>query len=459
MALRLAAARGELWLDEIMSLNSVQGAGGLIDILSLYHDNNHVLMSCWLWLVSASESPIILRALSLASGLLSGLLLLTWPQAPRMSPRVAAIQRLFLLAIWAVSYPLVLYDSEARGYAQMVVGGLACTWIVLAGLKTRLSDALLLIAGVLCVLGHSSGLLWIAALFGGSLLTLGRESRRGFILRWTPLLIVTILWWAHFIAPLPPGSGGIRPWYEAYFSLLSISVGGPTIDSSAPEQGLLAFGVAALVLIALLKISWFESRADRGFAAICLLGGVLLPVLTVLVLEPRVVYERYFLCAAVLFYLLVARFGARMWEANTGKVLSVIVLYFICQLTYGYHLLVEGRGSYQELLRTVIAKSQAGAIRLWGDHSFRIPTVVNYHKKALSGGMRLEFMAESPQDTAAPDWLLLHSQASIWDPPAEVSQGGWKARKIACEQSAPLSGFSWCAFKVVTGESLGITQE
>lgn len=458
MALRLAAARGDLWLDEIMSLNSVQGAGGLIDILSLYHDNNHVLTSLWLWLVSSFESPIILRALSLTSGLASGLLLMTWPQAPGMSSQAAEIQRLLLMGMWAVSYPLVLYESEARGYAQMVAGGLACTWILLSGLKGKLSHLLFLIAGLYCVLGHSSGLLWIAALLGGSLLVPEGGSMRSVMFRWSPMLLFSGIWWLSFISHLPPGSGAHRPWYEVYANLLSVSVGGPTIDASVPERALLGFGIAALVLIAFFKISWFERHYDRQIGIICLLGGVLLPILTVLLLEPRVVYERYFLCTAVLFYLLMGRFGARMWEGNRAAVVGGAALFLIVHLSYVHHLISVGRGSYQELLRTVIAQSEPGPIQLWGDHSFRIPTVVGYHKHALSGGMRLEFVAES-QDAGAPDWLLLHSQAVTWDPPAVVNQGAWTAERVTCEQSALLSGFNLCAFKVVRGRSVNITRE
>jgi hypothetical protein len=69
VALRLWAARGELWLDELISLwRAVHAPTWLAIFDGIHSDNNHYLTSLWLRLVGEGHSPLVYRAPSLAAG-------------------------------------------------------------------------------------------------------------------------------------------------------------------------------------------------------------------------------------------------------------------------------------------------------------------------------------------------------------------------------------------------------
>ena len=71
--LRLLAARGDLWLDELWSLSFARQMTSPLDVwTAIHHDNNHPLNTLYLFvvvhLVGAHASPMLFRLLSLVSG-------------------------------------------------------------------------------------------------------------------------------------------------------------------------------------------------------------------------------------------------------------------------------------------------------------------------------------------------------------------------------------------------------
>jgi hypothetical protein len=69
LALRLAAARGALWLDEAWSAAFAEEAATPAGVFfRINHDNNHFLNTLWLQLVGPDAWPIAQRALSIACG-------------------------------------------------------------------------------------------------------------------------------------------------------------------------------------------------------------------------------------------------------------------------------------------------------------------------------------------------------------------------------------------------------
>lgn len=133
LAVRIAAARGGLWLDEAWSAVFAREAGTAIGALRIGHDNNHILNTWWLQLVGWGASPIAMRGLSIACG--SAVVPVAALIARRAGPRAAA------LAAWlfALSPVLVTYGSEARGYAPMLLALL--TAILLVGRSLDAPDA------------------------------------------------------------------------------------------------------------------------------------------------------------------------------------------------------------------------------------------------------------------------------------------------------------------------------
>ena len=115
----LAAAVGDLWLDEIWSIQFARAAGSPIEILTrFHHDNNHVLNTLFLWSVGVQNTLFVYRLFAVVSGmmalLLVGYLARAW----------GASEALLAVVLTGTSYPLVLYFSEARGYAPAIMFGL-----------------------------------------------------------------------------------------------------------------------------------------------------------------------------------------------------------------------------------------------------------------------------------------------------------------------------------------------
>ncbi len=70
------AATGELWLDEILSLQWAKEAASPLDLLRIYrHDNNHPINTLWLFLLGPERMPLTYRTLAVFSGSLSLVLL------------------------------------------------------------------------------------------------------------------------------------------------------------------------------------------------------------------------------------------------------------------------------------------------------------------------------------------------------------------------------------------------
>ena len=117
----IVASRGDLWLDEVWSLNLAQRAHSVTDVfLRLRHDNNHPINTLFMYWLGPQENLRWYRLLSAVSGI--GTLFVVGHVAQRKWGRMEAI---VALALAGTSYPLVLYFSEARGYAPAILCAVA----------------------------------------------------------------------------------------------------------------------------------------------------------------------------------------------------------------------------------------------------------------------------------------------------------------------------------------------
>ncbi|MEX1117520.1 MAG: hypothetical protein WEB60_01880, partial [Terrimicrobiaceae bacterium] len=72
LVLLVISARGDLWLDEVLSMQWVRNATTPLDVLTLFrHDNNHPLNTWWLMLMGEGKSSLLYRLFSVVSGILS----------------------------------------------------------------------------------------------------------------------------------------------------------------------------------------------------------------------------------------------------------------------------------------------------------------------------------------------------------------------------------------------------
>ena len=176
-AIRLAAADGDLWLDEIWSLDNLALAltrPALADRLALlFHDNTHPVNTLYLALVGPGAGALASRALSVSAGVCTVFVAaaIGWRRTPR--------EGLISAALVALSYPMVHYSSEARGYGVMLLAALATAWLMEAYLERPGRVKAVAFAAV-SLIGLASHLTFLAVLGAlGTWAAMGLYKRHG----------------------------------------------------------------------------------------------------------------------------------------------------------------------------------------------------------------------------------------------------------------------------------------
>ncbi len=170
--LRLQVAHGSLWLDEAWSAQFVAQAGDAIGVLwRINHDNNHFLNSWWMLLVGPYAPPMLVRALSIATGVASVAV------AGAIGLRRGVAIGIASALLVAVSPILVAYGAEARGYGPMILVMLVSVLAIDRWLDDE-TPAPVWALGVLTLVGMLAQFTYIfalAAFAGWIVFTLGRR--------------------------------------------------------------------------------------------------------------------------------------------------------------------------------------------------------------------------------------------------------------------------------------------
>src|SRR5689334_2509562 len=132
LALRIAAARGGLWTDEAWSVVYAAEARDPLGVfLRINHDNNHHLNTLWLQAMGMHASSLLDRAPAILAGTL------TIPAAALLFARRSAVAAVTAAALFAISPMMVVYGSEARGYALMMLATLVIMFFTMKAVEGR----------------------------------------------------------------------------------------------------------------------------------------------------------------------------------------------------------------------------------------------------------------------------------------------------------------------------------
>ncbi len=327
-ALRIAAANNDLWLDEIWSLQLAEQVHSPWDVFtSLHHDNNHYLITLWMWAVGPDRSPIVYRLPSLLAGT-TAVAIAGWI-GWRRDPITGLLASLLL----AFSYVMVLYASEARGYGVVC----CCALLGYESLESFFATRRWLAAVVFslcCIVGLLAQpviVSFIAAAVVSSIYWLvqtllasrgaSAPSKKSPVANPDDLEASRVSWQSALtlIVSLTVPLVVVAALYVV--DLRQVIIGGGAISDSllasyaealAWAWGITSLGLAPLfgVLMAIaiggaaLHFEWLESRrrAVFFFAAI-----VAFPLAVAIVRDSHVLYPRYFIISIV-FLLLLASF-------------------------------------------------------------------------------------------------------------------------------------------------------
>jgi hypothetical protein len=433
--MRLACLRTEPWLDEVWSIGLARRAAAAADVFfKLHDDNNNPLNTLYLHFVAGSRDWRVYRLLSLSAGLLT-VALLGWDPEDRARGLVAA-----LLA--AVSTHMVLYGTEARGYALMSLFALSCFRLLRGRAPlTRPRAASFGLCALLAFLSHPTFVYVYAALFLWAAVKLPAKKRvRGLLSLFGPPTLAFGLFEA---AQFPLGMDGAmrNGFWPTFLRTLELW-------SGAPLRGAAGLAGAAFVL-GLLGWELRHLRRERPDEFV-FFAALFTGAFAFVAIFPFP-FERHFY-ACLPFALMLAAGGlTRLFRRGGARRLAAAALSLLFVLGNGARvraLASEGRGHYMEAVERMAADTPAGAITVASDHDVRNSMMLGFYGAFLTPPRKIEYVRRDRYGER-PDWYLLHS----FSPDRPIAPVGVKIDGVAnyslvdVYPYSGLSGWTWMLYR------------
>jgi hypothetical protein len=321
LALRIAAGRGGLWMDEAWSMMFAdQTRSWPAVFLYINHDNNHHLNTLWMQLVGIGAPPLAVRALAIVSS--SAAIFVAALLGARRGPTAAWVTAL----LFALAEAMVTYGSEARGYAPMLLALLALLLVVERWLDSPDAPAPTRWILLWCALGTLASLTMlfgIVAVSGYGLIAL---LRRGM----GPLaaliaaarllapgiaaaaLVVAVIVAAALASPAGFQIGNFTPFSLALFGeamkAIVFTTLMPRLQPPWLAPGLIA---ALLLLVALRRPALLGPRTPFYLLAI-----IAFPLSIAVLQMGNSVFLRYYLLTCAALLLVAGEIIARGWDAG-----------------------------------------------------------------------------------------------------------------------------------------------
>ena len=446
--LRFAAARGELWFDEVWSWELAASSASAWDIVELKVDNNHILNTLVIYAagpLAGSWAYRLPAVIASSAALWFGYLL-----ARRWNAGIP------VLGLLAGSYMLILYGSEARGYAYLTACTLGAWW----GLEEYISRPRIwagALFGVCCLLGFLAQLPFAFAYSGFFLYSMFRIPRqpRGLqnflFLHVVPNLAIIAIY-SLYIEGLVKSGGDQFPLGRTLIAAMSLWSGGPPL---APGAYLGAAAAAVLVVVAVAKV--FRESWPRGL--MYLTSMVLAPAGVIVASGFEFVYPRHFLVPMIFGYVAVGCLLARgMAAGRTGRIASItlIVLFWVVNAIPTSRVIIATRTPDEAAFSWLVEHSTEPVITISADHDFRVSRPLTYYMiqhivDLQKRGVKLQYVERGKIPAEGTEWKILHT-ASDWQapPPAEFTDGqGIEYKQARAFPAASLSAFSWFLYRRV----------
>ena len=431
-AVRVAAALGELWLDEIWSLNMSRLLTGPASVLTdLHHDNNHHLNTLLLRLLPEQAGFVLYRLHSLAAGV--GTVVVSMAIA-RRAGQLAAIAA---GVIAGASFVLILYSSEARGYSLAVFFAFLAVLIAERFMATdkpkwALAFALVTVAGLLSHLTFVHAYVGLLAWTGWRLRF--RDTGRTWVkaaalLHLAPLLTLAVLYWID-VRHLQFGGAPVRSLGSVVASALSLSWSG--LDVTVLALAAIALGIAALR----------ELRRSGSDLWILFLVTMVSPAATLFLVETDQLFERYFVVSLSFLMLSLSWLVARVGRRSVTAAVVLLAGYVLANSVNTLALLRYGRGSYQPVLATIVARTVRPVITVSSDDDYRHGVMLNFYRSRVRGAEQMQYQSGAVLLPPGPEWVLKQSQKPGFEPAPTIRPGeGYEYRLIEFHRSAILSGW------------------
>ena len=440
------AARGDLWLDEVWSLLFAEAARSPWELITRFkHDNNHVLNTLYLYAVGEQRHLIVYRGLAVIAGI--GSLIMV----RKIALRWGAVESVIAVLLAGTPFPLLLYFSEARGYAPAIFFGLL-SFSLLRDCQDRFHWPKLILFWCASMLGILSHLTFIIVFFALGVFTVSYE------LGGNGSLAERLLQAGKYI--LLPGAG-IAAFYLVYARRMAVG-GGPAVDmltvltqGGAAVTGLPDQARGFAVPLILVPVLWFLAlqirKGDREWS---FYGSVLLlaPALAVVLSGARYFNYRYVLVCVPFYYLVVSRLLAKAWRSEARiyhhLALLIIVLLIVGQASRLAPFFRLGRGNYRPVLAEMAQTSPGAVITVGSDNDFRNKILLEFYSRFLAEGKTLRYIDQPFWTNEPPEWIIMHSLDETVTPDPWISTAdGRRYDLIRSERFSGNSGMSWFLYR------------
>jgi hypothetical protein len=443
LGLMVAASRGALSLDEVLSLETALGARNWFSLLCQpTDDNNHLLNAVCLRLLGWQPHLIVYRIPAILFG---GYTLLALAFTARRWGRAAILWTVYLAGL---SFPIILYCSEARGYAAAMFFAvlsfelLQCCW------EQPTWGRIILFWVVLCLgfAAHFTFANVLVALGGWAVI---RERNRG-----TPVR-AAVLRLARLFAP---PAVFVAVVYLVIIRHLAI-LGGPiytereVIGAAAahalglPDTAhLRVVAVAGCALLAICGL-WHLVRRNRPEWTYFALVLFFAPLLMTLLTPSKYLTFRYFMVCFPFFYLLLA-FLFVEWCRRPGIFKLLPVALILC-MTTGHLLKLQklvdlGRGNFLQALNDMAGANRTPLIRVSSDSDFKNGKLLHFYGLLLPA-KKVEYIPHDQITAERPDWLVV---TYLPDYPSLLAGNSLRYDLFSYYPFCGLSGLSWSVYRL-----------
>jgi hypothetical protein len=443
--LRLCAARGDLWLDEIWSIQNLQHVQNFGEIFwGISDDNNHLLNSVWLWIVGPDAPPLVIRLEAIVLGTC------TIPVAAMLCARSGAVAALAGAALVAFSDLFVHYGSEARGYAGLLLMMFIAAEALERFLENPDDHRSRLAFGAAVALGALFHLTMLIAAFTLIVAALGRIWWRGRSLRRVgfaalDLSIPAVLGAVPALGFLLAGvlnTHKIELGEQVPFTFARLGHGLTTLFTAifGLPYGLPLWLGAGIAVVLTVFAVFFLAPERRILPLACLL---LPPALASLLHLPNVHIARFHLVAALGFVLLFAEAMAKLSSLRqTRLMLAIGLLVAIGNGRNVAQLLILGRGDYE----AVVARMESAGPATYGSNMpAEVGRTLRFYDRQFGGHLA----PVSDWCSKPPDWFVLSD-----DPGGEAARRTFGPQHCAASfvldrvmQPAPLSGLRLALYR------------
>lgn len=413
--LRYRGALGELWLDEIWSLNFATTHMNVWHeaFWKIIHDNNHPLNTLWLFLAGPDKAAWFLRLPAIVAGGLS-IAVAGW-----IMDKNGAAPMLSAMLLMAVLYPLVHFGSEARGYGLMIL-----FLLIAFGAVERARDnpaAMKWLFAVAVTLGTWSHLsiLPIAFFLAVAYAYTHWRDHGGF---WSAIQ-ATLSFCTPVTAGLSVVLAGI---YAGYKDQMFDWYGGRATD--CPEIGCFSAALDELIGYTLGGITTVPPGLLAGLSVILIAGAVVwLSVLRhpraalyafaffgvsglyIALGQPNVPYGRYFIGLFALVPLLLADvIGAMRQQGRLCHRMGIGVLLVLVGVSLWTTVPFsrDGRGHYRAAFDLIAREATAQPQAIGTDMVFRTQTLFSHAAMRKGLDFKATYIPAPSIATAKPDWFV-----------------------------------------------------